>query len=327
MSVFEDALNDLRVRGSILRCERYRAPWSIEVPDEKGLREALGADGDARVIPFHFVRHGGFNLELEDGAQWRIARRSVAIVPNGESHRMSAGGGETVPMEKVLTQRPPFAVTDHNGAHDSDTDLICGVFVMRSPRWNPLLSAMPAVLSVDIDKGGEGGQAALAARMLEAEAAQRPGSFVTTRLVEIFFAEAMRAWSKGAHASGWFAALQDERIGRALTSFHAAPGKPWTVSALAECAALSPSRFAGRFREVMGVPAMHYVTSWRMSLACRRLVECDAPLSAIAEQVGYRDPAAFSRAFKASLNESPARWRAARRKRPRADAMPDLVGS
>ena len=57
------------------------------------------------------------------------------------------------------------------------------------------------------------------------------------------------------------------------------------LDALAARVALSPSRFAARFRETMGESVMAYVGRWRLNVACRLLRETESPLDRIAERV------------------------------------------
>ena len=54
--------------------------------------------------------------------------------------------------------------------------------------------------------------------------------------------------------------------------------KKWTLVWLAREVAMSRSAFAARFTELVGEPAMHYVTRWRMHLVLTSLREDDAPL-------------------------------------------------
>jgi hypothetical protein len=68
-----------------------------------------------------------------------------------------------------------------------------------------------------------------------------------------------------------------------------------------------PSRVA--IREATGQSMMAYVSRWRMVVACRLLTATGLGLSDIAVEVGYTDVAAFSRAFKAIVGVSPAKWR------------------
>jgi AraC-like DNA-binding protein len=304
-----DALEDLRISGSVLLHERYCAPWAIDIPDEATLRSALGAARDVRIVPFHFVRSGGFDLSYDEAAPRRIATHQVAICPSGAPHRMSFGRrSRAVPLADVLQRKPSFAF---DGRSDDATELICGAFQLRASPLNPLLGSLPKILTVDT--AGEGVDPMLihAAAMLDLEVAKGPTSFVAARMLEVFFAEALRAYGRaqGRNCSGWFRGVDDPRIGAALTKLHEKPGAPWTVAALAETVSMSPSRFAARFREVMGQTAMSYVSSWRMTVACRKLRETSDNLDRIANAIGYQDVASFSRAFKGQVGQSPSHYR------------------
>lgn len=311
-SPFNDALEDLRINGSVLLHERYAPPWAIDIPDECALRTALAVDPGVRVVPFHLVREGAFDLRYADHAPERIDTHEVAICPSGRPHRMAFGDGATaVPLAEILANRNPLPIATTSGA----TELICGVFQLRSTPLNPLLSALPRVLKVKTAGSDVSPLLDHAVAMLGVEVAKGPASFITSRLLEVFFAEAIRAYGHkdGAACSGWFKALHDPKIGHALSHLHEKPGAPWTVAALASTIAMSPSRFAARFREVTGQSPMSYVSNWRMTVACQRLRETDEHLAEIAAAVGYQDTAAFSRAFKALVGKSPAKWRSMKR--------------
>ena len=68
---------------------------------------------------------------------------------------------------------------------------------------------------------------------------------------------------------------------------------------------MSRSAFAARFTELVGEPAMHYLLRWKMHAALKWLKESDAPLSQLANKLGYESEAAFSRAFKRLMGISP----------------------
>lgn len=308
---FNDALHDLRISGNVLLHERYAPPWAIDVPAEEVLRTALKAERDVRIVPFHLVRAGEFELRHDEAAPQRIETNDVAICPSGAPHRMSLGKRAVpIPLTDVLAGRPPSARSDDPEA----TELICGVFRLHHAPLNPLLGALPRVLKVKTSGPDVDPLLDHAVAMLGLEVAKGPSSFVAARLLEVFFAEAVRAYGRGqgTAASGWFRAIDDPRIGLALSRLHEDPGAAWTVASLARTAALSPSRFAARFREVTGQSAMSYVSRWRMSVACQRLRNGDDGLERIARTVGYQDLASFSRAFKSVVGQSPARWRASR---------------
>lgn len=310
---FNDALEDLRISGNVLLHERYAPPWAIEIPGEERLRTMLGAGRDVRVVPFHLVRSGAFDLDYDDAGSQRIATHEVAICPSGAPHRMSFGRrGRTMSLADVLKGGP-----GHVCAVDAEnaTELICGVFLLHATPLNPLLGSLPRVLTVATCGDDVDPMLVHAVAMLSLEVEKGPRSFVAARLLEVFLAEALRAYGRagGREQAGWFKGIDDPRMALALARLHEDPGAPWTVAKLAEIASMSPSRFAARFREVTGQSAMSYVSRWRMTVACRKLRETTDNLDRIANAIGYQDVASFSRAFKGLVGRSPTHWRAAHR--------------
>ena len=87
-------------------------------------------------------------------------------------------------------------------------------------------------------------------------------------------------------------------IGQAISLVHRDPAREWTVAALADETAMSRSAFAARFTDLVGEPAMQYVTRWRMHVARDALEAEGATVAELAGRLGYRSEAAFARAFK-----------------------------
>ncbi|WP_260433747.1 helix-turn-helix transcriptional regulator [Burkholderia sp. Bp8998] len=96
-----------------------------------------------------------------------------------------------------------------------------------------------------------------------------------------------------------------------MSAIHADPGRAWTVNDLAELSNLSRSAFADRFQRVVGQAPLSYLTTWRLDRAAELLRYSRAPVSDIANRVGYTSEAAFSRAFRARYEMSPMQWRRA----------------
>ena len=77
---------------------------------------------------------------------------------------------------------------------------------------------------------------------------------------------------------------------------------------------MSRSAFAARFKDLVGETPMQYVTRWRMDVASTWLQEREEPIGEIGEQLGYQSEAAFSRAFKRAIGQSPGAVRRQRKK-------------
>jgi AraC-like DNA-binding protein len=306
---FEDAIADLRITGCVLLHERYVAPWAIDVPDQEGLRFALGVKS-GRVLPFHLARRGGFSLRTADGKNHAISAPNVVICVDGKPHRMLQGTvRKPTQLIDVLRGR---ARTNTAGSTESSVELICGAFVLRTSPLNPLLAALPPFVTLPVEGRDVPPLLAQAASMLVSAIEHHRGfsDFTTARIVEIFCAEAFRSHAASSQMTiGWFAALRDPRIAAALSAAHLRPDAQWTVGKLARVAALSSSRFAARFRQATGESAMSYITRWRMNRACHLLEEQEMSVGKIASSVGYESVSAFTRVFRSLLGMPPGQWR------------------
>jgi AraC-like DNA-binding protein len=113
---------------------------------------------------------------------------------------------------------------------------------------------------------------------------------------------------------GWIAALHDRVLAPAMAALHAEPERKWTVTELASTATVSRSVLDQRFREVLGLSPIRYLTEWRMHLASDLLRTTDLSVAAISRRIGYESEEAFSRAFRRSEGTSPGAWRSAQQR-------------
>jgi len=103
--------------------------------------------------------------------------------------------------------------------------------------------------------------------------------------------------------------VEDAAIGRCQNWIadhyaHAAP-----VAAMTEHSGLAERSFQRRFKLATGMTPMEYVQTLRIEEAKHLLETTEAPVEAVAGDVGYDDAAFFSRLFRRSVNLSPAQYR------------------
>lgn len=98
---------------------------------------------------------------------------------------------------------------------------------------------------------------------------------------------------------------------------------PWTLTELADHAAMSAEHLRRLCRQQTGRGPMHQVAFLRMRRAATLLESTRQKVRAIAVSVGYDNPFAFSTAFKRLMGTSPAgyRKRRERERRPVRDAV------
>jgi AraC-like DNA-binding protein len=227
------------------------------------------------------------------------------------------GGVEDAESVSISTfmQMPPWRQLPvlRHGADGEQTDVVCGYLHSDDPLFDPGLRVFPPVFVVRPPEG----PAADWVRANVAYALDRSGELssgdgiVMSRLPELLLVEVLRLHLASAPAAdrGWLAALQDPVLRPAMSLLHSHPAQRWTVSALAEHAAVSRSVLDSRFREVLGRSPIRYLTEWRMHLAEDLLATTDLGVGAVARRVGYDAEEAFSRAFKRAHGESPTVWR------------------
>ena len=90
----------------------------------------------------------------------------------------------------------------------------------------------------------------------------------------------------------------------------------WPMERYASHLGLSTQRLNRLTRAGSGRSALELVHERLMREACRRLVYIAAPAASLALELGFEDPAYFSRFFKRRTGLSPQRWREAQRTPP-----------
>jgi AraC-like DNA-binding protein len=66
--------------------------------------------------------------------------------------------------------------------------------------------------------------------------------------------------ASGTHAPGWLSALADPKMRAALDCIHADVSRRWKVEELASAVAMSRTTFTERFKAVVGIPPLKYLT-------------------------------------------------------------------
>jgi AraC-like DNA-binding protein len=294
-----EALHFLRMNGAYYCRSELTAPWGLTLPPMPG------------YMWFHVVTSGRFWLETgREERQW-VQPGDLALVPHGDGHILRSEPGSPAPgildLEyEAVSDR--YGILRHGGG-GAPASLICGAVRFAHPAAGNLIEVLPGTIHIEASSSLrlEWMQSVLRLMASEAAALQPGGEAVITRLGDILVIQAIRAWMERAPAArmGWLGALQDPQIGRAISHIHRDPARNWTVASLAHEQAMSRSAFAARFTELVGEPVMSYVARWRMQVAVSALKEEGATVGELADRLGYRSEAAFSRAFKRVIGVSP----------------------
>ncbi|MBJ6760418.1 AraC family transcriptional regulator [Myxococcaceae bacterium JPH2] len=303
MDVLANVLGVTQLGNTMLCQSELVAPWGLDI--HAHTKTAV-----------HIVQRGVCWLHLEGEAEpMRLVPGDLVLVGSGIRHHLThAPHGAVEPWEQALTNMKDRLAALPASASADATALLCAAYEFEQDGQHPLLALLPQLIRLHVDTSDESGQFHALVRLLSHESGRKlPGSdIIIPRLVDSLFVFIVRAWleSQPVGAGGWFGALRDPQIGKALSLIHESPELPWTVESLAAKVALSRAAFARRFVELVGEPPLKYLTRWRMSLAAKILKTTSESVDEIATRVGYDSSTGFGKAFQRHLRVSPGRYRA-----------------
>lgn len=332
MDVLSDVLRVVRLSGAVFFTANFSSPWAIESPIPGTLASTVMPDAECIVL-FHILVDGECEVDCQGHPRTRMESGDVVVFPRGDQHTMrSHGARQATPLASIFSpgehDEPPQL---SYGGGGQTSRFVCG-YLNCDQRFSPLVEALPTMMMVRsrddysaieaVDANGsrptvvpEGSSNWLGTTLKftvnEARAA-RPGNVAMLgRLTELMFVEILREYMQRlpANQSGWFAAVNDPHVGKALRLLHANPVRDWTVDELSREVGLSRSVLAQRFVDLVGEAPIRYLANWRMQLAKQMMREGTYNIQEVATRVGYDSEAAFNRAFKRATGAPPATWR------------------
>jgi AraC family transcriptional regulator, activator of mtrCDE len=278
----------------------FHAPYAIKVPPL------------ARVARFHVLVSGECWVYVDNDNAVHMQTGDMVLVPYGARHILSCGDrSNEVLLEDAFAEagysgHGPF--TYGNGDEECAAQMICGHFAFTRGADHPLLTALPKVLHVKAELRSTNPlldeMIGIVTRHVFNDDPDAGASF--NRISEALFIEILRASSHEVkNLNQLLTAISDPQIGRALAAIHENVGARWTVDSMANHAAMSRTRFAAKFHDLVGLAPMAYLTEWRLQTALRLLSDGRLPIKSVAAQVGYASAAAFSRAFTERFGRNP----------------------
>jgi len=308
-----DAVSRLALQGAIFLHGRYSESWAYRsIPGHDA--SAMFAPDGGQVVLFHVVAAGRCWVSVKGGERYWAEAGDVIVLPYGEQHEMGGMADADVVDIGRLVAPPPWQempFIEHGGGGEQ-THVVCGYLTCGDPLFDPALRAFPSVFVVR----PEGPAAAWVQASFEYATGQitkvADDRFeAPTTIPRLLLQEVLKLHLSSAPAAevGFVKGLSDPVVAPALALIHGAPEEKWTVAELAARGNISVSLLDERFRAVLGMPPIRYLTSWRMHVAQDLLTGTALGVAAIARQVGYESEEAFSRAFKRKFEISPSVWR------------------
>jgi AraC-like DNA-binding protein len=239
----------------------------------------------------------------------RLTTGDCFVLASGRPFRLASDLTLTpVDAGPIFSPAQYGGVVSYNGG--GEFFLVGSRFGVSGHHARILLGMLPPVVHIS----QESDQAAMrwsVERMMQELREQQPGSFlVAQHLAHMMLVQALRLGQAEELSEnvGWLFALADKQLAAAINAMHEDPAHRWTLGELAECAGMSRSIFALKFKKKVGSSPMDYLMRWRMLLAADKLTNSSDPISIIALSLSYESESAFSTAFKRVMGRSPRQY-------------------
>lgn len=305
-------LKAVRLTGSVFLNARFTAPFGVVDPTSYGERTPMAHLRHVSIL--HLIVAGSCQIETA-GERCAITAGDLIFLPLPGQYKFWSGEPERIaPAAEVVR---PSAIegmwTVDYGGGGTEVRMLCGFLESSELLFAPIFRTLPHLVVERTSDDKVGALIASTAREIQslAEAAAPGTQAVLGRLMELLFIELLRrhVGRLPAGAKGWFAALNDPIVARALQLMHAEPGRRWTIDDIGREVGSSRTVLTDRFKALLGRPPIVYLASWRIQLAAERLRAGHESVPTIAAAVGYESEAAFARAFKRITGMTPGDWR------------------
>ncbi|EHH1184080.1 AraC family transcriptional regulator [Vibrio vulnificus] len=255
---------------------------------------------EATHTSFHMVTKGDCRLDVPDVMQETLSTGDLVIFPKELSHRLS-------PITPLIGEQQHLSYAQCQDPNS--TGLLCAKVEFQHIGIHGILQALPCVFVIKAEESEKWLTPIMSMILAESYQDGTGSDVIIGRLAELLFINALRAYLYShPEQVGLLSLYAHPKLRHVISAVHQQPQHDWTLESLAKHCAMSRSALANTFRQISGSTVIEYLTWWRMQLAWSQIKAGDS-IALVAESVGYRSEAAFSRAFKKAFLVSPGKAR------------------
>ncbi|WP_260706806.1 AraC family transcriptional regulator [Edaphobacter flagellatus] len=312
MDPLSDVLSLLKPRSYMSGGIDAGGAWSIRFDRHTGIK-------------CYAVVSGGCWLSVDGIADpVRLTAGDCFLLPRGRPFSLASDPSLTPVDVRSAIQLPlNGSIATCNGGGGCFT--VGGHYAFTGDHADMLLGVLPPIVHIRKESDKEAMRWSIERMMQELREGQPGGFLVAQHLAYLMLVQALRLHLTEGSGVGWLFALADKQMRAAIHAMHDDPAHRWTLQTLAERAGMSRSIFAQKFKEMVGMSPMEYLTHWRMLRAGDRLENSADSISAIALSLGYESESAFGTAFKRVMGCSPRQYGRKRRQGPVSEGVNGIV--
>ncbi len=294
MDVLSETLSVLSPRSTLSAGLQGGGEWALRFPPHEGVK-------------FNAIIRGACWLLVEGvESPVRLETGDCFLLTKGRSFTLTTDLGREPVDSQPAYDRAVDGIARCNPG--DDFFLIGGRFTFQDSRILPFTDTLPAAVHVQCNtEQASVLRWALLQLAAELKLGYPGGALMAKNLAHMMFVQILRLYltSQEHTGVGWLYAVMDDKLCAVISAVQRQPAHRWTVPELSSIARMSRSVFAQRFKKVVGVSPIEYVTRWRMLIAAEQLRHSRQTIATIAFSLGYESESAFSSAFKRVMDCAP----------------------
>lgn len=268
------------------------------------------AESRALEAPFHVLLEGECRLQV-GATVLEMRSGDVVLIPSGAPHQVITSGTGRL-RGTTETTGDAFVTTRSRRGGAAVIDLFCGYYMFDAGAGAVLFRSLPDPVHVSFGQSADSDEVLRMVSALMRGEAQREGNgtaAILSALSTALLAMMLRSSRGTTMTTALWTAVPDGRIAEAVEGVLNDPGAGWTIDRLSRAAAMSRATFLRHFGQETSMTVGAFLARARVMAAAELLHSTDATVATIAGQVGYQSESAFSRAFRAEVGTTPARFR------------------
>jgi AraC-like DNA-binding protein len=301
----------------LLRMARLKATLDKRCLLGRATRMDVAGHGP-QDAPFHVLLEGECQLYVGTTVL-DLTPGDVVVIPSGAPHRVITAGPGTM-RGTTETTGDAFVTTRSQRRTTPVLDLFCGHYTFDAGAGTMLFRSLPDPVHVSFGQSPDSAEVLRMLSVLMRTEALQEGegtAAILSALCTVLLAMVLRTPRGTATTMTLWTAPADSRIADTVEAVLDDPGADWTIDRLRGAATMSRATFLRHFGKDTGMTVGAFLAKARLMAAAELLDSTDSTVATIAEKVGYQSESAFSRAFRAEVGTTPARFRRDQHQLPR----------
>jgi rhodanese-related sulfurtransferase len=199
MDPLSEVLRSVRLTGGVFLQAHFTAPWCVTANMDAGDVTPFMAATPAQLIGYHVVLEGELLVSIGDEPSVKARAGEVLLFPRNDGHVLaSAPGVKPVGAGTLIQPGSDGLLRIAHGGGGAATRIVCG-FLASEEGYNPLIAALPRVLTLDVREGTSRDWIEASVRFAASElaAGRLASSSVMSRLSETLLRRHLRARCRG----------------------------------------------------------------------------------------------------------------------------------